>query len=161
MDTVFSGSADMSEKVRAVIARWKEAHDLQLKLCDELEAIADSLPTNIDPIKCLGVAKCLGAVVKDVHRFEEDDLFPTLTGRPEEAGSMAATFERLKFEHLIDESYADDLTERLLYLGHGGLDVNMEATGYMLRGFFEALRRHIAFEQDYFARYLAPMSPLH
>lgn len=161
MNRIFSDAEGMPERVRAAIARWKEAHDLQLRLCDQLEAIADSLPANIDPTKCLGVAKRLGVVVKEVHRFEEEELFPVLGCRPEDVGGLATTLERLKFEHLTDESYADDLTERLLYLGYGGRDVNMEATGYMLRGFFEALRRHIAFEQDYFARYLVTAPPLH
>ena len=34
-------------------------------------------------------------------------------------------------------------------LGKGKSPGNPEATGYMLRGFFEALRRHIAFERDH------------
>jgi hypothetical protein len=31
----------------------------------------------------------------------------------------------------------------------------MEATGYMLRGFFEGVRRHIAFEQDHLLQHLS------
>ena len=30
--------------------------------------------------------------------------------------------------------------------------VNAEAAGYMLRGFFESIRRHIAFEQQFMLR---------
>ncbi|MNL85495.1 hypothetical protein D3C87_2138230 [compost metagenome] len=40
------------------------------------------------------------------------------------------------------------MTDALLKLGSGAT-VNMEATGYMLRGFFEGMRRHIAFEREF------------
>ena len=133
------------------IAWWKNAHRRQLELCNDLEAIADSLPSNINAIKCLQAARGLSEVIRDIHRFEEKTLFPTLSSVIGEAPDLMATIERLKFEHLADESSADDLTERLTRLGAGHVDSNMEALGYMLRGFFDALRRHIAFEREYFA----------
>ena len=37
-------------------------------------------------------------------------------------------------------------------LGSGDGTVNAEAAGYMLRGFFESIRRHIAFEQQFMLR---------
>jgi hemerythrin-like domain-containing protein len=133
------------------IAWWKEAHRLQLALCDDLEAIADSLPANIVNQECLYAAKSLTRLIRDVHAFEEQTLFPSLRQMFNASNEFAAAVERLTFEHLADECYADDIAEKLIYVGSGGRDVNMEALGYMLRGFFEALRRHIAFERDHFS----------
>lgn len=133
------------------IAWWKEAHRLQLALCDDLEAIADSLPGNIVNQDCLFAAKSLGRLIRDVHAYEEETLFPALRPMFPTSSEFGSAVDRLIFEHLTDECYADDIAEKLLYLGTGGRDANMEALGYMLRGFFEALRRHIAFERDHFS----------
>ena len=60
------------------IAWWKEAHRLQLALCDDLEAIADSLPSSIINHDCLFASKCLVRLIRDVHAYEEETLFPAL-----------------------------------------------------------------------------------
>jgi hemerythrin-like domain-containing protein len=133
------------------IAWWKEAHRLQLALCDDLEAIADSLPASIVNQECLFAAKSLTRLIRDVHAFEEQTLFPSLRQIFHASDEFAAAVDRLTFEHLADECYADDIAEKLSYVGAGGRDVNMEALGYMLRGFFESLRRHVAFERDHFS----------
>jgi hemerythrin-like domain-containing protein len=130
---------------------WRGAHRLLLQLCDDLEAIADSLPSNIVNQDCLFAAKSLGRLIREVHAYEEENLFPALRQFFDASPDIAAAIDRLTFEHLADECYADDIAEKLLYIGSGGRDVNMEALGYMLRGFFEALRRHIAFERDHFS----------
>ncbi len=139
-----------SEDSRSVLW-WREAHRLQLQLCNDLEAIADSLPANIVNQDCLFAAKSLGRLIRDVHAYEEETLFPALRQLFDASQDFSEAIERLTFEHLADECYADDLAEKLAYIGAGGRDVNMEALGYMLRGFFEALRRHIAFEHDHFS----------
>ena len=128
---------------------------MQLQICDALEEIADSLPASIDRQMCIVTAKCMCSLIRDAHRVEETMLFKRLAAHPERPAEFGATVERLKFEHFADECYAEDIAERLLLLGAGRVDVNMEATGYMLRGFFEALRRHIAFEQEHLLGMLA------
>lgn len=133
------------------ISWWKEAHRLQLALCDDLETIADSLPSNIANQDCLFAAKSLSRLIRDVHAYEEDTLFPALRAVFQASPEIDAALDRLTFEHLADECYAEEIAEKLLHVGSGNRDVNMEALGYMLRGFFEALRRHIAFERDHFA----------
>ena len=133
------------------LAWWKEAHRLQLALCDDLEAIADSLPSSIVNQDCLYAAKSLVRLIRDVHAYEEQTLFPALRDYFQSSPEFLAAVDRLTFEHLTDECYADDIAEKLVYVGAGGRDVNMEALGYMLRGFFEALRRHVAFERDHFS----------
>lgn len=139
---------------------WLNAHREQLRLCAELEQIADSLPANVNRQKCLYAAKALGPMIKGLHHYEENVLFPALETRGC-ADDLAKTLTRLKFEHFEDECFAEELSERLLLLGAGGAEVNMEATGYMLRGFFEAIRRHIAFEREHLIDKLEAAKHLH
>jgi hemerythrin-like domain-containing protein len=141
------------------IAWWREAHRLLLVLCDDLEAIADSLPRHVIPQDCIFAAKNLDKLIRDVHTYEEQTLFPALQARFLGSPEMTSAIERLRFEHVADECYADDLAEKLLDLANGGQDVNIEALAYMLRGFFEALRRHIAYERDHFSGVLEALQP--
>lgn len=124
------------------------AQEEQLALCHELEEIADSLPGSVNRQKCIYAAKALGPLIKGIHHYEETVLFPQLQAAGEANDHLASTLERLKFEHCEDECFAEELTDALLRLGSGSA-VNMEAVGYMLRGFFEGLRRHIAFEREH------------
>ena len=129
------------------LAWLSRAHGEQLRLCDALEEIADSLPDKINRQKCIYAAKALGPLVRGVHRYEETVLFPALLAA-EKGAALAETIARLKFEHCEDECFSEELSETLLSLGRGD-PVNAEAAGYMLRGFFEAMRRHIAFERQF------------
>lgn len=142
---------------------WRQAHEEQLRLCDELEEIADSLPAGINRQKCIYAAKALGPLIKGVHHYEDTVLFPQFESKVLESPDLSKTLARLKSEHFEDECFAEELTERLLQLGSGRGNINMEATGYMLRGFFEGVRRHIAFERDYFAAFglASPSDPSH
>ncbi len=131
------------------IAVLRKAHKEQLLLCDQLEEIADSLPDSVNRQKCIYAARALGPMVRVLHRFEEDVVFPLFAERLKEHEDIEATLNRLKFEHCEDECFAEELTEALHALGANRPDINIEATGYMLRGFFEAMRRHIAFESEH------------
>lgn len=121
----------------------EHAHRIQIMMCDMLEQIADSIPGAIDHGLCAQLAEQLCPVLKSVHRFEEKALFPMLGDK--EAG----TIERLKHEHFDDECFAEELSEVLSNLGRRKKPENPEALGYMLRAFFEAMRRHVAFESDH------------
>ncbi len=158
----------------------------QRRLCDALEAIADALPNDLDAQRTLHVARSIGPSIRRAHRFEEAIVFPLLKARPDTSSEMASTLERLHFEHWEDESFGDELAEKLIdYVrtravgvqgasksasprigpqpfpasllsdvgGHA--DPAAEALGYMLRGFFEGLRRHIAFEEEHLVPLLA------
>lgn len=131
------------------IPALRKAHAEQLLLCDRLEEIADSLPDGVNRQKCLYASQALGPMIKAVHRFEEDVVFPLIADRLKRDETIAATLSRLRFEHFEDECYAEELTEALRDLGTGRAGINIEATAYMLRGFFGAIRRHIAFESEH------------
>jgi len=129
----------------AKIAVMRRAHSEKLKVCGALEEIADGLPDNVDRLMCMSVASTLLSMLRNIHRFEEDVVFPSYaaaTGDPQ-------CVERLKAEHVEDECFADELTEVLMTIGHGAAVTNPEALGFMLRGFFETIRRHVAFERDH------------
>ncbi|MDW6024811.1 hemerythrin domain-containing protein [Mesorhizobium sp. BAC0120] len=126
----------------------KRAHFEKLRLCEGLEEIADSLPDHVDRLKCLGIANLLVPLLRNVHRYEEDMIFPayeTAVGR----GNEGSTIPRLLVEHVEDECFANEVTEVLLAIGHGEPITNADAIGFMLRGMFETLRRHIAFEREH------------
>ncbi len=118
------------------------------RLCDALEEIADSLPDNLDKARCLQIASILVPVMRSTHFYEEDVIFPAYLSAI--SGDEAPSpLKRLRAEHFEDECYADELTEALLSIARGGDIGNAEALGYMLRAFFESVRRHIAFEREH------------
>ena len=123
---------------------WRE----QRLLCDALEQIADSLPDAVDRKVCLHAARLLPTLMVRAHRYEEDMLFTALDRPGLTPFNPHATLERLKMEHAGDECFAEELSEVLFSYAEGRPTHSAEATGYMLRGFFEALRRHIAIEEE-------------
>ncbi len=110
-----------------------------------LEAIADSLPGSISRSACLWVAANLLPSVREAQSFEETVIFPAFA----RMGDTGESIRRLRAEHVEDEALAEELTELLLSIGHGGEVTNPEALGFMLRAFFETLRRHVAFEREH------------
>ncbi len=120
----------------------------QVTLCDILEDIADSLPHNVDKQLCLHTAKMLPPLIKRAHKIEQETLFPLLENSKECAVDLSATVKRLKAQHIRDEYNAEELAEILLSYGKGEPSHGAETTGYAIRGFFETLRRHIAFIEE-------------
>ncbi|MBO0903834.1 hemerythrin domain-containing protein [Jiella sonneratiae] len=179
--------ADAAEDVAASLAALRVQLAGQRRLCDALEAIADGLPDGLDGQRTLHVARQIRPTIRQAHVFEETTIFPLMrarfSGRPE----LATTLERLHFEHFEDESFAEELSEKLIeYVRRraamagaarspvrlvepedagvprgmpaaapGVADPVAEVLGYMLRGFFEGLRRHIAFEEEHLLPLLA------
>lgn len=125
------------------------AHSRKLALCDALERLADSLPLALDRLVVLNLASELVPLLRESHRHEEDAVFPAFEAGGANAIARANSIQRLKAEHVEDECAAQDLTDVLLAIGHGGAPENPEALGFMLRAFFETLRRHIAFEREH------------
>lgn len=139
-----AGESQKNITLRALNAAYRE----QLDLCNTLEEIADSLPAQFDRQRCIEAARTLGPMIRDQHRREEQILFPWVAHHTGSDKPLANTLARLTSEHFEDECFAEELSDTLQRLGTGE-PVNTEALGYMLRGFFEGMRRHIAFEQDH------------
>ena len=123
-------------------------HRDQLALCRSLEAIADSLPTDIDRAACINAARALGPLISRAHDLEEAQIFPAIERRRAAAIDLTRTIERLKYEHMEVVCFSEELHDALMAYGRGEPRPTPDAFGYMLRGFFEGLRRHIAFEQE-------------
>lgn len=134
--------------LEALCARTAQFHAEKAEVCDKLEAVADSLPNAVDRFVCLAVAVRLTPLFRDAHRYEEDLLFPAFALGSEQEARLA-TVGRLKSEHVYDESAAAEISEELLRIGHGGAISNPEALGFMLRAFFDTVRRHTAFEREH------------
>ncbi len=132
----------------------ERGHRRMLEACDALEAIADQLPGDVDRLGCLMLAGTLIPLLDACHGFEEAVVLAAFV-RTERERTIAG---RLKGEHLQDRCAAEDLVEALLAHGHGRPISNPEAFGYMLRAFFDSMRRHIAFERDHVLPALAPRS---
>lgn len=130
-------------------AEVTRTHGRMLQMCDILEEIADALPARVDRGQCRVVGESLMPLLRYGHGYEEKHVFPAFAQGEAQPGTRASTIRRLKHEHIADEGAAQDLTDALLAIGDGKPVDNAEALGFMLRAFFEAQRRHVAFEQEY------------
>ena len=126
--------------------------DQQQLICRELEAIADSLPDSLNSQACLDTAQRLLPLIKRAHEFEENILFPLIVKKENPTPvqpAIAETIERLQFEHWGDEDFASDVYHGIRAYVAGRDRNSAESLGWMLRGFFESMRRHIAFEREF------------
>lgn len=143
-------SADPTGNViRTAIDTLARYHSQQIELCSQLEVIADALPDSVNTQVCLLAARAVYPEIKRGHDFEEDILFPMARELAKNDDSIPATLERLRYEHWEDESYAQEITDALMSYVTEPEHRNADKLSYMLRGFFEGLRRHIAFEQEH------------
>lgn len=129
-------------------AALRESFAQQLALCDVLEEIADSLPFGLNHQRCLRAAQLIGPVLRSAHAAEEAVLFPQILAAHAHGATVV---EQLRLEHLEDECFAEEVQYELQLLGCRQPLLAPEATGYMLRGFFECLRRHVRHEHELMA----------
>lgn len=127
----------------------KLAHAEMQDLCEMLEGIADSLPHNLNPATCTKATQTLEALVKRVHSFEENEIFPKYAAA-NPGSNTEGMLGRLREEHCVDECYAEELSDALRRVSSASDPISPDTLGYMLRGFFEAMRRHLAFEDAQF-----------
>jgi len=135
-------------RTSASVAATFQAYLLEKdRFCDRLETVADLLPDGVDPRDCLLLAQNIVPLVKRAHHFEEDTVFPMLLADGNVPVELKDSLDRLKFEHLGDEEFANDLCLSLREFATNRPQANVESLAWMLRGFFEGLRRHVAFER--------------
>ena len=144
-------SPDVTEKHPAAGIANTMQHYLreQARFCDRLETMADLLPDGVNDRDCLLMAQNIVPLVKRAHEFEEQTVYPLLVATPDMTPELLATLERLRFEHLGDEEFAGDLCVSLRQFVTDRERCNVESLAWMLRGFFESLRRHVAFEREH------------
>ncbi|MEL7114809.1 MAG: hemerythrin domain-containing protein, partial [Pseudomonadota bacterium] len=123
------------------------AHKRKLDLCDLLEDIADSLPEP-DRVLCMQAAAILTIELPMHHADEDLGLFPLLRKRCLPGDRFDAIADRLGEEHVdLEASLAEIVAMLRSYSGGAQSDGVDQAAGYALRGLFEGLRRHIAWEE--------------
>lgn len=135
--------------VEDAVSTLRFHHQNQLDLCGELEDVADGLPSTVSNQRFLALARRIFPTVRQAHQFEERVLFPLLNQLQGDNEQLAKSLERLQFEHWEDESFAEELSDTLYQFGTGGAECDCEKLSYMLRGFFEGLKRHMAFEAEH------------
>ena len=133
----------------SLVPQVEEQHRTLLALCTHLEDLADALPDSMDRQECLIMSRALGPMIHRIQEFEENQVFPILLAWQAIKPEMNETIDRLKIEHQLDSCYAEDVQDMLRGLGEGRPTLSPDAAGFMLRGFFEAMRRHVAFEQQF------------
>ncbi|TDQ61730.1 hemerythrin HHE cation binding domain-containing protein [Maritalea mobilis] len=125
-----------------------DAHQRQMEtLCGRLELIADLLPDQADPTLCKFTSDGIVKTLSDAQAFEEKELFPALQALSLLETDMKEIFAQLREEHYEDLCFAEEVRDNLRAIIEGHPSQSANATGYMLRGFFEKLRRHMAYER--------------
>jgi len=123
-----------------------EEHALQRELCDLLEALADGLPHSFDKAMAVIAVSILEGSVPRHMRLEEEALFPMLRDRIAADDPLCAALACLEDEHERDGATLVELADALKTAAEPGSVTNADMLGYMLRGYFESQRRHIAWE---------------
>lgn len=139
--------AASSSSLSAPDVRRLEAHHRDLlDLCIRLEDAAGELETAVVQADLQALAESIPALLARTHDFEEQRLFPDFDRN---AGSCFAAMmiEQLKAEHRCDRLGARELSLTLKALAGGRCTLALDTIAYMIRGFQECLRRHIAAEK--------------
>lgn len=118
-------------------------HKAQRALADLLEAVADGLPDQVNPASATLAASLLRDSVIRRTALEEETLFPLVEARAAEGSPLARAVALARREHRDCAGRAIELAEELDELAREGRARNPDALGFMLRAFFDALRRHL------------------
>ncbi len=154
--SVPTGVSRASSEGWSLAAEFERGLDQQDRLCRELEDMADRLPGRLDTHQAVLTVGRLRVGLRRAHLFEETLVFPSLAAARRDLGPV---LERLVSEHAEDEDHASDLEDALATFGASGEGVHAERLGYMMRGLFVALRRHVAFERDHLMPLLGEPDP--
>jgi Hemerythrin HHE cation binding domain len=142
------GATSLQQNSEAVASEFRACLATKEQFCDQLEAIADLLPDNVDVRDCLLAAQKILPMVIRAHVFEEHVVYPMLLEIVPDTADITAWLERLKYEHMGDEDFAGDLCLALRDFATNRSGAKAVSLSWMLRGFFEGLRRHVAFERS-------------
>lgn len=138
-----------ADQARQVAGTLRHHLGVQHNLCGALEALADDLPAEVRNDDCVALARSVYPIVHRSHVFEEEVLFPFLSAHCGHMTDLAGILDRLHGEHWEDEAFAEEVHHELLAFAADRASVDVDKLGYMLRGFFVGLRRHLAFEREH------------
>jgi len=118
-------------------------HATQRALAGLLERIADGLPEAADRRATTLAAHSLRMLAARRWALEEQALFPMLESRAPVEAPVRRAIAIARREHHETAGRAIELAEELEALAQSGRAANPDALGFMLRAFFDALRRHL------------------
>lgn len=139
---VFQRHPDLSAMKADPFGYLDYDHSAQRALADHLEALADSLPDCVNRAAAAMAAAMLRTVHARHAEIEDRALFPMLESRCRDEVTQRAIRIARK-EHEDAAGKAIELAEALDGLAETGRAPNSESLGFMLRAFFDGLRRHL------------------
>lgn len=152
------GVSGASSERWSLAAAFERGLDQQDRLCRELEDMADRLPGRLDTHQAVLAVGGLRVWLRRAHLVEEALVFPSLVAVRRD---LVPVLRHLVTVHAEDEDQASDLEDALTTFEVSGNRANAEQLGYMMRGLFVALRRHVAFERDHLRPLLGEPGPDH
>ena len=148
--------ADITEKTRIFrrapgpemmredpLAYLEYDHKAQRVLADLLESVADSLPDAVNQASAALAASLLRDSVVRRSPLEEAALFPLLEAHVPDGSPLHRAVLLARREQRECAGRAIELAEELDLLAANGRARNADALGFMLRAFFDGLRRHL------------------
>jgi hypothetical protein len=127
-----------------IVAELLDQHRRIDALCTNLEHIADRLPSAC-PTRCRRASFLLATLLPSHSSFERPVLAGLLAG--EEIGPSEPLLPRIIGQHHEDEGLAQEIVQALEPLCEGEQAQAPEALGYMLRCFFNGVRRSMLVEE--------------
>lgn len=118
-------------------------HATQRALADLLEGVADGLPDGVDRRAAALGAHSLRMLAARRWALEEQALFPLIESRAPEGDPARRAIAIARREHRETAGRAIELADELEALADSGRARNPDALGFMLRAFFDGLRRHL------------------
>ncbi|MGR3551906.1 hemerythrin domain-containing protein [Pseudooceanicola sp.] len=117
----------------------------QEQICHRLELLADQLPDRIDTLAATMLADALYPTLRTCQDLEEAYVFPIILKWDRTLGPTVA---RLRAEHVEDEEHASVVAEAVTHFARSPRHADAERLGYLIRGLFQPLMRHSAFDRD-------------
>jgi hemerythrin-like domain-containing protein len=118
-------------------------HATQRALADLLEGVADGLPDGVDRRAAALGGHSLRMLAARRWALEEQALFPLIESRAPENAPARRAIAIARREHRETAGRAIELADELDALADSGRARNPDALGFMLRAFFDGLRRHL------------------
>lgn len=118
-------------------------HKAQRSLADLLEAVADSLPDEVNRGSAALAAGLLRERTAGRGVREELALFALMEPRALPDSPLRRAIALARRENIECDGRAIELAEELDALAETGRARNPDALGFMLRAFFDGLRRHL------------------
>lgn len=139
--------ADGMDVELALAAEFEANILIPMQVCDDLERVSDELPA-ANTHAFLMVSERICPLLRQCQHFEETRVHPVLIqSRP----GLDKILARLRDEHIEDQDHASLLLDsvRAFVTGDGAIEAG--EIGYLARGFFTSVRRHLAFDTDFVA----------